>query len=99
MESAKATTKSSLTKYITVSGISLGILGASYFLIRALSQKQRKGPVILPKQTVIKILHDLRRELFPLFNALAGECRPYVQATGGNSIPTEFRSELLATGK
>ena len=99
MKSAKTITKSNLTnsnlsKYITIGGIGLGILGASYFLVRALRKK------ILPKETVIKILHDLRRELFPLFNRLAGEGNQQVKTNWQlDTMNRAFRRMLQEAGK
>lgn len=70
MKSKTTLSNNKWVKYITIGGIGLAFIGASYSLIKIWTQKRQ-----LPKELVIKILQELRYEAFPIFFELVSICK------------------------
>lgn len=79
-------------KYLTVGGIGLAFIGASYSIMKILKKRQQT----LPKSLVLKILQELRYEAFPIFFRYCTE-RQAADSTG--NIPPDVKKELLDASK
>ena len=100
MEPKSASSSKNLTRYIALGGIGLAIFGASYYIWSKVIKRNRSGAKRkhLPKDLVIKILTITKRELFPMWNTLAGECRGFLMDSKLRNLPEEFKTDVLARG-
>ena len=71
MEAKKASTSSKLVSYIGIGAIAIAALGLSYYLLRKRRKSSHEATKIpgteanrLPKELVIKIFKELRREMY-----------------------------------
>lgn len=99
--STKNTSKSSkIVRYFAIGGLGIAVLGASYFLYKHFKKQQtvvkRKS---LPKEVVIKILHEIRRDLFHVYKSLESECKRYRESKGVTEIPADYKAELIKSSK
>ena len=100
MEPKSASSSKNLTRYIALGGIGLAIFGASYYIWSKVIKGNRSGVkgTRLPKELILKILTMTKRELFPMWNALSGECMGFLQETGLRNLPAQAKQEVLARG-
>lgn len=101
MEAKAISSKNNMTRYIAIGGIGVAIFGASYYLW----SRVRKGKLLggkgkrLPKDLVIKILTTIRKELYPLWSTMIGECVGFLDDQGLRNIPQSFKKEALERGQ
>lgn len=101
MEQKPASSNKNLTPYIAIGGIGLAIFGASYYIWKRIANKRKPGSKgkRLPKDLVIKILITTKRELFPLWNTLAGECKGFLDANNLRIVPHKVKMIFLQKGQ
>lgn len=95
MEAKPTSANKNLTRYIAIGGIGLAIFGASYFISRSLKRKGKQ----LPKELVLKLLHQIKKELFPVWNLIAGEVTDYLILYQLRNVPQDFKRDALARGQ
>ena len=78
---------SKFMRYLAIGVTGLAILGGSYHLVRRSKAKQQKD-------RVIKILQEIRRDLFPILKVIANKYEDLRDYNGTDDIPAEFKEEL-----
>lgn len=79
---------SKIMRYLAIGVTGLAILGGSYHLVRRSKAKQQKD-------RVIKILQEIRRDLFPILKVIANKYEDLRDYNGTDDIPVEFKEELF----
>lgn len=90
---------SNLKRYFTLAGLGLTILGASYYLLKKSIKKSPNGASSLSKEVILKILSEIRRDLFPVLCDMAETYRLLLLERGQKALPQETKHEVLTFSK
>eukprot|EP00331_Platyophrya_macrostoma_P003441 CAMPEP_0176421338 /NCGR_PEP_ID=MMETSP0127-20121128/9111_1 /TAXON_ID=938130 /ORGANISM="Platyophrya macrostoma, Strain WH" /LENGTH=454 /DNA_ID=CAMNT_0017802043 /DNA_START=14 /DNA_END=1378 /DNA_ORIENTATION=- len=91
--------KSHLIAYIAAGGLGLLACGAAYlFLSNKESGSGAKGTA-LSREVTIKVMNDLRRELFPYFKRISARVKNFKDRTGAETAPKEIKEGLFQNEK
>lgn len=100
MNILKTTKNNNLKLYLTVGGLGVAIFGASFYLLRKLKNKTPSHQVkCLPKETVLKILRETKREQYPIITELAQTCLVILAEADNVSMHQEIKNEVFAASK
>ena len=91
-----------LVTYAAIGGLGLVAFGAAaYYFLKGNDQKKATPPSkgnALSKELTLKLIGDLRREMFPFFKKLAAQSKGLMEETGQEIPVEELKKEILQYG-
>lgn len=95
MEAAKTAKNTNLTRFLTIGGIGVAVFAASYYLLKNSKNKQSTRSDILPKELVLKLLQEIRREMHPSLDSIVKASKRQSRRHGSNDPSQTNKDEKL----